>query len=453
MVIRQQIIDSVVRLGGRVTTGDVVKHTGAPLHVVTNTLNQLIFKAQGRLEVSEKGDVVYAFPPGFKYRLAAVGIFAVAGAVINALLAFGWLAFRTFFGVALIISLLILICVFARILDSIWKLMFKDDEFGGNGYRTNSGYDYGTFKNDGSNFPFFGNCFAFLFSDGDPNHNFEEKRWSTVTEVIRRHRGVVTAEQLAPFIDGRDRDIDRKILPVLIRFNGRPEVTNSGNLVYVFEHLQITSVTAEIRAEVYSAQASKTSTDLYESQWTIGERYNLRLVRKLVWLNLALATVHFAITSHSSVGINSRDIWTALLWNHFLSGLLFTNAVAFVILPFFSCAYVNFKNHFIDKRNERRRAWFATLLHPHHTLKVKLHEARAYSQSERYVHDQEIIYRSDRDLIEQEPTFTESACQSAAATNDAGSTIALPPPSGRRGRYREVMASYLRKPTPNHFEL
>ena len=43
--------------------------------------------------------------------------------------------------------------------------------------------------------------FSFVFGDGDPNAEYEEDKWQKVGAMITTSGGVVTAEQLAPYLD------------------------------------------------------------------------------------------------------------------------------------------------------------------------------------------------------------------------------------------------------------
>ena len=68
-----------------------------------------------------------------------------------------------------------------------------------------------------------------------------------VGRFIQWQGGVVTAEQLAPFLDApkqQDRDsttVDEGfVVPALVRFGGSPEVDERGNLLYRFPDLQKT---------------------------------------------------------------------------------------------------------------------------------------------------------------------------------------------------------------------
>ena len=58
---------------------------------------------------------------------------------------------------------------------------------------------------------------------------------------IQSKGGVVTAEELAPFLDppapssDEDEIEESFVVPALVRFGGSPEVDSSGNLLYRFE--------------------------------------------------------------------------------------------------------------------------------------------------------------------------------------------------------------------------
>ena len=69
-----------------------------------------------------------------------------------------------------------------------------------------------------------------------------------VGNYIQHKGGVVTAEELAPFLDvrpaGKDADsivVDESyVVPALVRFGGSPEVDKDNNLIYRFPSLQKT---------------------------------------------------------------------------------------------------------------------------------------------------------------------------------------------------------------------
>lgn len=97
--------------------------------------------------------------------------------------------------------------------------------------------------------------FSFVFGDGDPNQDsYEEGRWRALGQFIQLRNGVVTAEEMAPFLDppipnedsvsgtsGLSTD-DSYILPALIKFGGEPFVDEEGHLLYRFPSFQRTVV-------------------------------------------------------------------------------------------------------------------------------------------------------------------------------------------------------------------
>ncbi|KAK4480826.1 hypothetical protein RD792_011677 [Penstemon davidsonii] len=100
-------------------------------------------------------------------------------------------------------------------------------------------------KGDGGNgMNFIESIFSFVFGDGDPNQGIEEERWKLIGQYIASNGGVVTAEELAPYLDlesTANMDDESYILPVLLRFDGQPEVDEEGNILYRFPSLQRTA--------------------------------------------------------------------------------------------------------------------------------------------------------------------------------------------------------------------
>ncbi|GFH13134.1 uncharacterized protein HaLaN_08958, partial [Haematococcus lacustris] len=120
--------------------------------------------------------------------------------------------------------------------------------------------------------------FSFVFGDGDPNAKFDEQRWTALATLIQQRGGVVTAEEMAPFLDppavdpqalasGSAAYSDESfVLPALIRFGGEPFVDEgSGALLYRFPALQTTSVTREYLG---SAPAASTA-PVEEAPWEL----------------------------------------------------------------------------------------------------------------------------------------------------------------------------------------
>jgi hypothetical protein len=80
--------------------------------------------------------------------------------------------------------------------------------------------------------------------------SLQERRWRALGAHIQRLGGVLSAEEMAPFLDppplGRTRrrgsekyEDESFVLPALIRFNGEPLVDDEGRLLYKFPDLQV----------------------------------------------------------------------------------------------------------------------------------------------------------------------------------------------------------------------
>lgn len=90
-----------------------------------------------------------------------------------------------------------------------------------------------------------------VFGDGDPNADYEARRWAMVGQLIQARGGVVAAEELAPYLDVTPAALaaaregafvdEGYVVPALVRFGGQPEVGPDGELLYRFPSLQRTA--------------------------------------------------------------------------------------------------------------------------------------------------------------------------------------------------------------------
>lgn len=117
---------------------------------------------------------------------------------------------------------------------------------------------------------FLESVFSYVFGDGDPNGDVEERRLALVAEMIRSHGGAVTAEQLAPFCDdipmpniadgklGEEKTyVDESfVLPIVSQLDGVPQVTEDGDIVYTFPEL-MTSASSSRESRMDSAEMKR----------------------------------------------------------------------------------------------------------------------------------------------------------------------------------------------------
>lgn len=430
---KTQVIKAINDLGRRVTAADVATKSGLPLNKATTELNKVAAETRGHLQVSTAGDIAYTFDPGFESAYLAQGFKKVLQDIWAQIFKVGFFIVRISFGIGLILSLVIVVCLMIAAMlagrggdgdgDSgggggggggggfsldFFDIMMLQNLFYWNSYPTYTTYGYNdydrpyelydrsTTRVPETNNNFILNCFSFLFGDGQPNLNLDERKWQLIAQVVKANNGVVTAEQLAPYT-GADPKNEDGVLPVLVRFDGKPEVTSSGNIVYTFPSLQVTAKT-----QALSALPSY----LQEFNWlfTAVPTESLVLVYILAGLNFLGSLFLFT------------HIKTVPLFFTFagLIKLLVLYGSLFLIVPTVRWAVLKWLNGRIDARNETREQYAAKLRNPSDELLTKLAEAKRYRIGEKNVRKDDVAYTTDKDILDQE--FDETSNKPLHAT-------------------------------------
>ncbi|KAG6479931.1 hypothetical protein ZIOFF_063407 [Zingiber officinale] len=291
--VRNLAMEAVDSYGGRVTIGDVVSKAGLKLNEAERALQALAADTGGFLEVSDEGDVLYTFPKDYRSKLLTKSFKMKVEPFLNKIKTAAAYLVRVSFGTALITSIVLVYTTIIVLASS----SSRSEGENGRGRRGRS-YDSGvTFlfrpsdlfwywdmnyyrrrqmrQEGGMNF-----VFSFVFGDGDPNQGLEEERWKLIGQYISSNGGVVAAEELAPYLDvpliDETQDDESFVLPVLIRFQGYPEVDdqgdsdvrvsramledlvlvsyaklNNGNILYRFPSLQRTASSLKVGKKEY----------------------------------------------------------------------------------------------------------------------------------------------------------------------------------------------------------
>ncbi len=329
---------------------------------------------------------------------------------------------------------------FLRLLD--WTYYWGDP---GYGYRS-CGYSYDYYyssKNDAHHNlstehfarpeqvekgDFVTNCFSYLFGDGHPNADLKERYWHQIGLVIKRNHGVVVAEQLAPFA-GDSSGTEDWMLPILVHFNGSPDVTDRGNILYIFPTFvredSITSQPLSLSPQP-NVNGGDPLRDLYRSHlkrqadqsWT-GAATGINTQSQL---SRFLEERHWEF-SLQGVGSTSKIACIALLnlvgsyWLygasfftkalqpfHQLSIYMLGYAIFLVVFPILRWMWITTLNMKIDKRNERRSAFAGALSYPTDELKEKLSEASAHINHLLLAPKPSIVFTTEEDSLAQQFT-------------------------------------------------
>jgi len=402
---KKRLIKAVNQLGRKATAADAATKSGLPVLATAVGLNQIAYECGGHLQVSTAGDIVYKFDLGFQNAYLARGIQRFLQNLAEQAFRLGFFLLRISFGLMLILSLLIIVLLFVAVIISMNRGNDRDSDQGSGfnfdffdymilrdlfiwdpySYQTSAQYGQSTIAATRSrpkgNFLY--NCFSFLFGDGNPNCGLEERRWQMVAQMIRANGGVVTAEQFAPYTDADPANEDG-VLPALVRFDGRPEVTESGNIVYSFPSLQVS---------VTGANQSKPLPYIRERRWLFSNLSadELMPVGLLAAVNLIGSWWLYMHATRIAMLLSLKPLLIVLI----VYGSLF------VFFPLIRWLVLNLLNAHIDTRNAQREKWVKQITSPSADLSKKLAEAQQFKTQFKPISDKDIIYSTDKDLLDQ----------------------------------------------------
>lgn len=423
MELNNDVMKAVESLDYRVTVGDVAARSGLNVEVAQQGLLALASETQGHMQVSEAGEIAYEFSRNFrgvlrnKYwqlrlRELAAKVWRVAFYLI-----------RVSFGVVLMLSIAIItIAIFALMIAASSQggsQGDRNDRRGGFGggfgispfnffylFDFNRGRGRGRYPNSyaggrkGSapadeKLPFLEAIFSFLFGDLDPNADLDERRWSTIGNVITNNGGAIAAEQVIPYLDnlgsGSDKEYEDYMLPVLTRFNGQPEVSPKGEMVYYFPDLQVSAMqrgTAAVSAYLKETKRKFTQAASDQVMIAIGLG-SANIIGALVLSNM-LSTVPAGVTLPAVV-----------VFAQSILGLLLVYGVAFLVIPLVRYYWVQRQNAQIERRNQDRQLRAESVNQLGASFKEKLAFARQFA-AQKVLKSEDVVYDTESDLAEQE---------------------------------------------------
>ncbi|WP_448570285.1 hypothetical protein [Trichothermofontia sp.] len=420
MATQTAVMEAVTALNYRVTIGDVAAKSGLELATVRQELTSLAAAAGGHLQVAESGEIVYEFPRNFQSILRDRSRRSQMQARLQKLWQIIFYLIRISFGIALVISIIIIftaiiILVFAQqsqegeererrsdggdlfflwqlqrysYLLSQWSLFFEpfDDDRRLAKRRPKP-------QAEGNKLNFLEAVYSFLFGDGNPNADLEDRRWQMIATTIRNHQGVVVAEQIAPYLDDlgsqSDQEYETYMLPVLARFDGRPQVSPEGGLVYHFPALQ---VTAE------QSQSQRVPDYLREHRWPFTQATPGQATGVII---LAAVNLGGALILGGLLQVNPAELEGFIGLVRSMYWLLLGYGVGVVVVPIVRYVWLQLRNQRVEARNRMRSQRTIPLQAPSPDLERKQLYAQQFA-TEVVIRDRDIIYTTDRDLIEQE---------------------------------------------------
>ncbi|PZO35992.1 MAG: hypothetical protein DCF19_22570 [Pseudanabaena frigida] len=420
MASRTAVMEAVEKLNYRVTIGDVAAQSGLDLNTAQREVLALASETGGNIQVAESGEIAYKFAPNFRDILVSRSFWLQVKEWLRGVWKWVFYAIRISFGILLIVSILIVVLgiIAATIAlnsqnrsDNDRNDRRSDNRGGGGGFIWLGGwgnpfgnpfimFDPNYYepqqlrRRDPDEMGFLESVFSFLFGDGNPNADLEERRWREIATMIRSHNGVVVAEQIAPYLDNityKEND-EYFVIPVLAKFNGFPEVSDAGTLAYKFPELQ----------KVASERKAKTSSSyLQEKIWKFSQAPQGKIT-------LAIGLGVFYLVASLYLGSLIGDPRLAKSLVGFLGfikaayGFLLGYAVLFLSTPLVRYFVLQYLNKGIEDRNQKRTAHAEQLQKPSATLSEKLDFARTFATKQEVIDQNNLAYTTEQDLADQE---------------------------------------------------
>jgi len=406
------IMQAVEHLGYRVTVGDVATQAGLNVNLAQQGLLTLASDTGGHLQVAESGEIVYLFPKNFRTILRNKFLRLRLQEWWKRIWRVLFYLIRISFGIVLLLSIaLIFITIFIIITATNRDGDDRGDRSSSGGGMIYMPYfwigpdwfwvfypDYDTRyqqrRREESQLKFFEAIFSFLFGDGNPNANLEERRWQQIAAVIRNNRGAVVAEQIAPYLDdigeGYAKEYEDYMLPVLTRFNGQPVVSPEGQIVYHFPDLQTTA--AQRRSQPVPPY-------LQELPWRFSAATSgqIMLSAGLGVLNFVGALVLGRLLAD---GI-AAELGGLVAFVQGIYWLLLGYGTAFLGVPLVRYFWIQWRNSKISDRNQQRQVRARQLASADATLQQKIAYADQFA-AETVISQEDLVYTTETDLLEQE---------------------------------------------------
>lgn len=420
--VRKRTMDAVDKCGKRVTVGDVASKAGIKLTEAQRALQALAADTNGFLEVSDEGDVLYVFPKDYRSNLAAKSLRIKLEPLFEKAKSAGEYLIRVTFGTALIASIVI---VYTTIIAIISSSSEEDNRGRRRGRSFDSGFSFylspadlfwywdpyyyrrRRVRKEDNGMNFIESVFSFVFGDGDPNEGIEEERWKLIGQYIASNGGVVTAEELAPYLDvqaaEKTDDDDSYILPVLLRFDGQPEVDEEGNILYRFPSLQRTAASQRSGRKEYVGRkwnewVGGVDKFFKEKKWDFSKISNTEraMVAGLGALNLFGVIVLGTMLKNMTVTPSGFISFVSEIFP-----VLQIYAASFFAIPLVRWFITQKTNAEIEKRNRAREQRARALELPDVSLRRKILSARDMSQRT-VIGEDRIVYTTEKDIFEQE---------------------------------------------------
>lgn len=266
--VRTTIVTALRKKRGEATVADIIAATGLPKYQVETEMLAVIDEFNGRLRVTDTGELLFSFPHGFTSKYTGAGVFLrkIFKAITTGIKAAAVFLFKAWIMLMLIgyfvffvaLALLAFFASFAggsssrrdnrgssgaggflavRIIELIVRIWFYSELFKTPEERTAQYYRKQEARKNSR--PLHKAVFSFVFGEPDINKNHEELLRQLFIALVRAKKGIITIEDFISLTGFEPEQAEQSICRYLYEFDGSPEVTDEGSLYYDFSKLLI----------------------------------------------------------------------------------------------------------------------------------------------------------------------------------------------------------------------
>ncbi|HQG40023.1 MAG TPA: hypothetical protein PLV76_03965, partial [Spirochaetales bacterium] len=296
--VRSTIVQALRKKHGEATVADVIAATGLPKYQVETEMPALVDEYNGRLRVTDSGEILFSFPHGFtsRYRGLGVTLKKIFSAVKKGVKAIAVFLFKAWIMVMLVgyfvfFVALALLAVFAsfagssssrrdnrssssgaggflavRVIELIVRIWFYSELFKTPEERASDYYRRQEAKRNSR--PLHKAIFSFVFGEPDVNKDHDVLLKKIFVAMVRMKKGIITIEDFIALTGLSPESAEQAICRYLYEFEGSPEVSEDGTLYYDFSKLlvrldtekSINTVSAFKKLQPFSGNNKKSNT-------------------------------------------------------------------------------------------------------------------------------------------------------------------------------------------------
>lgn len=273
----EQLVETFKKFKKGCTVADLTARTGLPLEQVKELVPQIVDEYSGRLEVTESGEILYSFPRGFvsKYRGFRARLRSFLKGFKKISIQVGTWLFKMWILLMLVgyFVLFVVIALFALLASTVISVSGSSDERSSSRRGNSIGGFYAIsyvldlfiriwFYSELTRSidqtygierrpprprgrPLHQAVFSFVFGDGDPNMDWENREKRAVLSYIQANKGIISLPEFMILTGRSPQQAEAEILSYCAQFGGTPEVTEAGTLVYQFKELLLNTLQIE----------------------------------------------------------------------------------------------------------------------------------------------------------------------------------------------------------------